>query len=92
MSSTSDTRRTSVGDVIGCVSSARQCLTEVSSRRRMGLPVPKLILRNVWSVDQSKSNSENPLVIKPIEAQPDPGGDHWIDVSFEQTTHEVENT
>lgn len=44
INSTNETRRTSVGDAIGCVRRRRQCLLEHSSRNTMGRPVPKLIL------------------------------------------------
>lgn len=47
ISSTCDMRRTSVTEAIGCDSSKRQCLIDISSRRTTGRPVPRLILCRV---------------------------------------------
>ena len=57
ISSTCETRRTSVGDAMGCFNKSRQCRIDDSSRRTIGRPVPKLILKIAPQKSKQKQNS-----------------------------------
>lgn len=67
MSSICETSRTSVGEAIECFSNIRQCLIEFSSRRTIGRPVPRLILR-CWSEGiVGRSHQDDLLMVEPVE-------------------------
>ena len=61
---------------MGWFNRARLSLAQFSSRRMMGRPVSRLILWIAVSPERDVQFKINELVVKPIEAQPDPGRDN----------------